>query len=88
MTTLELVLTKELYHCYYFQSMKKNVCVTCSVIPFKAVTAIWQLEVITDTRPKATLIQFIDSNKLKGYRTGLTYRTRPTYITPYHATGY
>ena len=48
MTDLELVLTKELYHCYYFQSMKKNVCVTCSVIPFKAVTAIWQLEVITD----------------------------------------
>ena len=48
MINLELVLTKELYHCYYFQSMKKNVCVTCSVIPFTAVTAIWQLEVIAD----------------------------------------
>ena len=48
MTNLELVLTKELYHCYYFRSMK-YVCVTCSVIPFTAVTAIWQLEVITDT---------------------------------------
>ena len=49
MTNLELVLTKELYHCYYFWSMKKNIWVMCSVIPFKAVTAIWQLEVITDT---------------------------------------
>ena len=43
MTNLELVLTKDLYHCYFFRSMKKNVCVMCSVIPFKAVTAIWQL---------------------------------------------
>ena len=48
MTNLELALTKEVYHCYYFRSMKKNVCVTCSVIPFTAVTTIWQLEVITD----------------------------------------
>ena len=48
MTNLKLVFTKELYHCYYFRSMKKNVCVTCSVIPLTAVTAIWQLEVITD----------------------------------------
>ena len=47
MTNLELVLTKELYHCYYFPSMK-YVYITCSVIPFTAVTAIWQLEVITD----------------------------------------
>ena len=47
MTNLELVLTKELYHCYYFRSMK-YVCVTCSVIPFTAVASIWQLEVITN----------------------------------------
>ena len=48
MTNLELALTKELYHCYYFRSMSNNVCVTCSVMPFTAVTAIWQFEVITD----------------------------------------
>ena len=48
MTNLELMLTKKLYHCYYFRSMK-YVCVTCSVTPFTAVTTIWQLEVITDT---------------------------------------